>query len=45
MAAAEKRGIVMMAHIAMLKALRHGEPIEPAAPRKKVAKKYRLGLM
>ena len=34
MAAAEKRGIVMMARIAVVKALTHGEPVEPPAPRR-----------
>ena len=45
MAAAEKRGPTMLAHIAMLKALNHGQPAEPAeppAPGRKVAKKYRI---
>ena len=42
MAAAEKRRPTMLAHIAVLKALLHGQPVEPAAPRKKAAKKYRL---
>jgi hypothetical protein len=41
-AAEQRRRPVMMAHIAMLKALSHGQPVEPRAPRKKAAKKYRL---
>jgi len=32
MAAAEKRGIMMMARIAVVNALNHGQPVEPAAP-------------
>jgi hypothetical protein len=42
-AAAEKGGIVMMARIAMLRAMNHGAP-DPAAPapRGKRAKRYRI---
>ena len=39
--AAEKGGIVMMARIAMLRALNHGDP-DPSAPRRKRAKRYRI---
>jgi hypothetical protein len=41
-AAAEKGGIVMMARIAMLRALNHGEPDPAPAPRRKRAKAYRI---
>jgi len=41
MAAAEKRGIVMMARIAVGKALTFGQPVEQGASRK-AAKKYRI---
>jgi hypothetical protein len=40
--AAEKGGIVMMARIAMLKALNHGHPDPAPAPRRKRAKRYRI---
>ena len=40
--AAEKGGIVMMAHIAMLRALNHGDPDPAPAPRRKRAKRYRI---
>ena len=40
-AAAEKRGIVMMARIAMVQALRAGKPQAAPETRKKAAKKYR----
>ena len=40
--AAEKGGIVMMARIAMLRALNHGEPDPAPAPRRKRAKAYRI---
>jgi hypothetical protein len=40
--AAEKGGIVMMAHIAMLRALYHGDPNPAPAPRRKRAKAYRI---
>jgi len=40
-AGAEKRGMVMMARIAMVKALNHGQPVAPV-PRKNAAKEYRL---
>jgi hypothetical protein len=36
--AAERGGIVMLAHIAMLRALNHGEPDPAPAPRGKRAK-------
>jgi hypothetical protein len=39
--AAEKGGIVMMAHIAMLRALNHGDP-DPAPARRKRAKRYTI---
>jgi hypothetical protein len=35
MATAEQRRPVMMARIAMVKALTHGQPVEPPAPRRK----------
>jgi hypothetical protein len=41
-AAAEKRGIVMMARIAMLQALQAERPQPAPAPRKKPAKRYRI---
>jgi hypothetical protein len=40
--AAEKGGIVMMAHIAMLRALNHGDPDAAPGPRRKRAKAYRI---
>jgi hypothetical protein len=40
--AAEKGGIVMMAHIAMLRALNHGDPDPAPAPRRKRGKRYRI---
>ena len=40
--AVEKGGIVMMAHIAMLRALNHGDPDPAPAPRRKRAKRYRI---
>ena len=40
--AAEKGGIVMMAHIAMLRALNHGDPDPAPGPRRKRAKAYRI---
>ena len=40
--AAEQRRPVMMARIAMLKALTHGQAAEPPAPRNRATKKYRL---
>jgi hypothetical protein len=40
--AAEKGGIVMMARIAMLRALNHGDPDPAPAPRRKRAKRYRI---
>jgi hypothetical protein len=40
--AAEKGGIVMMAHIAMLRALNHGDPDPAPAPRRKRTKRYRI---
>ena len=40
--AAEKGGIVMMARIAMLRALNHGSPDPAPAPRRKRAKRYRI---
>jgi hypothetical protein len=42
-AAAEKGGIVMVAHIAMLRALHHGEPDPEITPRRrKHTKRYRI---
>ena len=41
-AAAEKRGPLMFARITVVKALSHGQAVEPPAPRKKAAKKYRI---
>ncbi|WP_407174531.1 hypothetical protein [Bradyrhizobium sp. STM 3562] len=41
-AAAEKRGIVMMARIAMVQALQAGKPQPAPSMRKKAAKKYRI---
>ena len=38
--AAEKDGRVMMARIAMLRALNHGDPDPAPAPRRKRAKRY-----
>ena len=38
--AAEKGGIVMMAHIAMLRALNHGDPDLEIIPRRERAKRY-----
>jgi hypothetical protein len=40
--AAEKGGIVMMARIAILRALNHGEPDPAPAPRRMRAKAYRI---
>ena len=40
--AAEKGGIVMMARIAMLRALNRGAPDPAPAPRRKRAKRYRI---
>jgi hypothetical protein len=40
--AAEKGGIVMVARIAMLRALNHGDPDPAPAPRRKRAKAYRI---
>jgi hypothetical protein len=40
--AAEKGGIVMMARIAMSRALNHGDPDPAPAPRRKRAKRYRI---
>jgi hypothetical protein len=40
--AAEHGGIVMMARIAMSRALNHGEPDPVPAPRRKGAKRYRI---
>jgi hypothetical protein len=40
--AAEKGGIVMMARIAMLRALNHGDSDPAPAPRRKRAKRYRI---
>jgi hypothetical protein len=40
--AAEKGGIVMMAHIAMLRALNHDDPDPAPSPRLKRAKAYRI---
>jgi hypothetical protein len=40
--AAEKGGIVMMARIAMLRALNHGDPDPAPAPRRKRAIGYRI---
>ena len=40
--AAEGRGPVMFAHIAMLRALHHGKPTPPPQRRKKPAKIYRI---
>jgi len=42
LAAVEKGGLVEMARIAMLRALRAGEPEPAPTPRKKPARKYRL---
>jgi hypothetical protein len=42
--AAEKGGIVMMARIAMLRALNHGDPDPAPAPRRKRAKKSQTAL-
>lgn len=42
MSAAEKRGLVMLARIAMAKALSHGVVREPPAPRRKAVKTYRI---
>jgi hypothetical protein len=41
-AAAEKRGILMMARIAMMQALQAGKPQAPLAPRRKPAKRYKI---
>jgi hypothetical protein len=40
--AAEHGGIVMLARIAMLRALHHGEPDPEITPRRKRAKRYRI---
>ena len=40
--AAEKGGILMMTHIAMLRALNHGDPDPAPAPHRKRAKPYRI---
>jgi hypothetical protein len=40
--AAEKGGIVMMARIAMLRALNHGDPDPAPEPRRNRAKRYRI---
>ena len=40
--AAERGGIVMLAHMAMMKAINHGKPPPAKKPRRKAAKKYRL---
>ena len=40
--AVEKGGIVMMAHIAMLRALNTGKPDPEIIPRRKRAKRYRI---
>jgi hypothetical protein len=40
--AAEKGGIVMMAHIAMLRALNASKPGPEITPRRKRAKRYRI---
>jgi hypothetical protein len=40
--AAEKGGIVMMARIAMLRALNHADPDPAPTPRRKRAKSYRI---
>lgn len=40
--AAEGRGPLMHARIAMLRALHHGRPSPPPGPRKKPAKRYRM---
>jgi hypothetical protein len=40
--AAEKGGILMMAHIAMLRALNNGDPDPAPAPRRKRTKAYRI---
>jgi hypothetical protein len=42
MVAAERGGILMLAEIAMRKALAHGQPTPPPAQRKKAVKKYKL---
>jgi hypothetical protein len=42
LSAAERRGPVMLARIAMVKALTFGEPDPSPAPRKQAAKKYRI---
>ena len=40
--AAEKGGIIMMARIAMLRALNAGKPDPEITPRRKCAKRYRI---
>jgi hypothetical protein len=40
--AAERGGIAMMAHIAMLRALNHDDPDPAPAPRRKRATRYRI---
>jgi len=42
LSAAEKSGLVMMARIAMVRALQAREPEPAPAPRKRLAKKYRI---
>jgi hypothetical protein len=42
LSAAEHGGIVMMARIAMLRALTHGQEQPAEAPRRKAGKKYRV---
>jgi hypothetical protein len=40
--AADRGGIVMLARIAMLRALNHGKPAPATTPRRKRAKSYRV---
>ncbi|WMT71265.1 hypothetical protein [Bradyrhizobium sp. Ash2021] len=40
--AADRGGIVMMAHVAVLRALNHGKPAPDVTPRGKRAKVYRI---
>ena len=42
MMAAERRGILMLAEIAMRQALAHGRPKPAPTPRKKAERKYRI---
>jgi hypothetical protein len=42
MDAAERGGILMLAQIAMQRALSHGKPAPPTEPRRKAAKKFRV---